>query len=126
AAMLKSRTITVKELSITGLFCGRKNSASRNSRMVTTSTDNWVNARSGAEKEAKAMETIRPTTDKALRATSRRWLHHSVTKVAAIISAAQKPTTQFTGSCGCVPTVSIKWNKGAALTASASKISSSI
>ena len=44
-----------------GVREGRKYSASISRTMVTTSTDNWVSARSGAER-AKARATSRPAT----------------------------------------------------------------
>ncbi len=46
-----------------GVFWGRKNSASISRIMVTTSTESWVSARSGAEKRAKVSDTTRPTTE---------------------------------------------------------------
>ena len=41
---------------------GRKYMASISNSMVTTSTDSWVNARSGAEKRTNSSDTISPTT----------------------------------------------------------------
>ena len=60
--MPKSRK-TRTELEALGDFCGKKNSANISNIMVTTSTVSWVNAKSGAEKRVKAIDTIKPTTD---------------------------------------------------------------
>ncbi|MNC39034.1 hypothetical protein D3C81_1453370 [compost metagenome] len=65
--------------------------------MVTTSTDSWVNARSGAEKRAKASDTSRPTTLSIISATMRRrWkitvssaLRHSRTRPRAVTGSGR-------------------------------------
>ena len=45
---------------------------SRNSTRVTTSTESWVSARSGAENHAKVMHSARPTT-LSMASAARRW-----------------------------------------------------
>lgn len=97
-----------------GVREGRKYSASISRTMVTTSTDNWVSARSGAEKRAKARATSRPATLRINSATRRiRWN----SAVARPLKASTSMPRAVIPSSGVSPREPVSLASGASSTA---------
>ena len=82
---------------------GKKYMASISSSTLTTSTESWVRARSGAEKRTKISDTISPTTLRQIIAIIRWRCSTVVSRAAAISIKAQRTDTPSTGSMARSP-----------------------